>query len=262
MKIFDCFPFNNELELLELRFMELYDTVDYFVLSEANITHTGKKKPYYFEENKDRYKKYLDKVIHVKVDDMPIPDKNNVWAAEHFQRGALSRALDKMASPGDKILVSDADEIVNPETLKKHINDEGWVCFKQSLFYYYVNLLNVNREWGGTVMADYGSYKKIQQLRRYAKRHAYGEIPNGGWHYSYLTGGDSEKAFEKSKEIVKGFFTEGLTKEEVAERVDGFVDVYKRKGKKHKMKIVDISNNKPKSMDLFLKKYPHFFFKG
>jgi len=259
--IFDCFPFNNELELLELRFMELYDTVDYFVLSEANMTHTGEKKPYYFEENKERFSKYLDKVIHVKVDDMPIPNKDNAWVAENYQRNAISRALDKMASPGDKILVSDADEIVNPETLKEHINDGGWVCFKQSLFYYYVNLENVNRKWGGTVMADYGSYKKIQQLRRYAKRHAYGEIPNGGWHYSYLTGGDAEKAFVKSRNIVKGFFTEDLKKEDVIKRLNKQIDIYKRRGHKHKMKIVDITNNKPKSMNLWLKKYPHFFYK-
>ena len=53
MKIFDCFKFFNELELLELRFMELYDTVDYFVLVEANKTHTGKPKNYVFEDNKE-----------------------------------------------------------------------------------------------------------------------------------------------------------------------------------------------------------------
>ena len=54
MKVFDCFKFFNELELLELRLMELYDVVDYFVLVEANKTHTGKEKKYLFEENKDK----------------------------------------------------------------------------------------------------------------------------------------------------------------------------------------------------------------
>ena len=32
MKVFDCFKFFNELELLELRLMELNEVVDYFVL--------------------------------------------------------------------------------------------------------------------------------------------------------------------------------------------------------------------------------------
>ena len=71
MKIFDCFCFLNELELLELRLMELYDTVDYFVISEANKTHAGNPKEFIFEKNKKRYKKYLDKIIYVKVTDLP-----------------------------------------------------------------------------------------------------------------------------------------------------------------------------------------------
>ena len=33
MKIFDCFTFFNEIELLELRLMELYDFVDFFVIT-------------------------------------------------------------------------------------------------------------------------------------------------------------------------------------------------------------------------------------
>ena len=31
MKIYDCFPFYNELDLLELRLEELYDHVDKFL---------------------------------------------------------------------------------------------------------------------------------------------------------------------------------------------------------------------------------------
>ena len=40
--IVDCFPFFNELDLLELRLNELKDVVDVFVLSEATLTFTGK----------------------------------------------------------------------------------------------------------------------------------------------------------------------------------------------------------------------------
>jgi len=46
MKIFDCFLFFNELELLELRLMTLHDVVDYFVLVEANKTFTDKPKDF------------------------------------------------------------------------------------------------------------------------------------------------------------------------------------------------------------------------
>ena len=42
MKIYDCFIFNDELDLLELRLKFLEDTVDYFVLVESERTLSGK----------------------------------------------------------------------------------------------------------------------------------------------------------------------------------------------------------------------------
>ena len=70
MKIFDTFTFYNELDLLELRMEILGDVVDYFVINEANITFTGKEKPLYYFENRERFKKWEDKIIHhVTLDD-------------------------------------------------------------------------------------------------------------------------------------------------------------------------------------------------
>ena len=45
MKVIDCFPFFNELDLLEIRLNELKDVVDVFVLTEAPFTFTGREKP-------------------------------------------------------------------------------------------------------------------------------------------------------------------------------------------------------------------------
>jgi beta-1,4-mannosyl-glycoprotein beta-1,4-N-acetylglucosaminyltransferase len=74
MKIIDCFTFYNELEMLEYRLKTLYDTVDYFVLSEATLTHVGKSKKMYYDKNK--FKEYADKIIHVIVDDFPFNEHN------------------------------------------------------------------------------------------------------------------------------------------------------------------------------------------
>ena len=40
-----AFSFFNELDLLELRLHELNKVVDYFVLVEATLTHSGWNKP-------------------------------------------------------------------------------------------------------------------------------------------------------------------------------------------------------------------------
>ena len=54
-KIYDCFNFFNELDLLEIRLNTLYDIVDYFVIIESNLTHSGEVKPFYYEDNKSRF---------------------------------------------------------------------------------------------------------------------------------------------------------------------------------------------------------------
>lgn len=51
-KIIDCFIFYNELELLKVRFEELYDVVDNFILVEGTLTFTGNKKNYFIWKTK------------------------------------------------------------------------------------------------------------------------------------------------------------------------------------------------------------------
>jgi beta-1,4-mannosyl-glycoprotein beta-1,4-N-acetylglucosaminyltransferase len=71
MKIYDGFLFFNELDLLEIRLNVLNDVVDYFILVEASVTHQGTPKSFIFEENKNRFSKFLDKIIHIKIDNIP-----------------------------------------------------------------------------------------------------------------------------------------------------------------------------------------------
>ena len=66
MKLYDCFQFYNELDLLEIRLTLLYDVVDYFVISETNKSHANNPKILYFEENKHKFEKFLDKIIYIK----------------------------------------------------------------------------------------------------------------------------------------------------------------------------------------------------
>jgi len=268
MKIFDTFPFFNEIEILELRFLELYDTVDYFVIAEANRTHNGTPKEFIFEKNKSRYEKWLDKVIYVKVEDMPEYDPNDVFRLEYFQRNAIMRGLKDKAQIGDKVIVSDCDEIPNVEGLKANLDNPNWQVFSQELFYYYVNN-QLHRAWGGSVMADYGTFHTIQKLRWFAIRRQFsrggeGVIPNGRWHYSYMTGGDAKRVKEKVDLFAEKNLGElAGSVEDVARKMANHQDLYNRSECKryYLEKIVDISKTKPKHLDEWLEKYPTFIFK-
>jgi len=121
MKIYDCFTFFNELDLLEIRLNELNDAVDYFVLVEATKTQTGLPKSLYFENNKKMFEKFNKKIIHVIVDDMP-DIKRGAWVLENYQRNQIMRGLTK-CKDDDIIFISDLDEIPNkndfPEIIKR-----------------------------------------------------------------------------------------------------------------------------------------------
>lgn len=245
--------------------MELDDIVDYFVIVEANKSHNGTPKEFIFEKNRNRYKQWLDKIIYVKVEDMPEYDPKDIFKLEYFQRNAIMRGLEK-AEKGDKIIVSDLDEIPNIDAIKSNIEKQR-VTFSQDLFYYYFNN-KVHRAWCGSVMADFGTFRDPQELRWFAIRRQFrrsgeGVIPNGGWHYSYMTGGDAKRIKDKVSLFAEKHLSEiAGTPEDIKLKINTHQDLYNRTTTKryYKEEIVDISNNKPRMLDKFLEKYPNFIY--
>ena len=118
MKVYDCSIFYNELDLLDIRLHELDSVVDYFVLVEATKTHSGHEKPLFYSENRARYARFANRIVHIVVDDMPEQVDNNRWPPEIHQRRCIARGL-AACEPNDIILISDADEIPSSETVAK-----------------------------------------------------------------------------------------------------------------------------------------------
>jgi beta-1,4-mannosyl-glycoprotein beta-1,4-N-acetylglucosaminyltransferase len=138
LKVYDCFTFFNELDILEIRLNELDPVVDYFVLVEATKTFSGQPKKLIFHENNARYSAFLDKIIHVVVDDMPPVLTNDRWKLEIYQRRSISRALTKCEND-DIILISDVDEIPDVrilESIIERVHKESlYNDFKELLYY-------------------------------------------------------------------------------------------------------------------------------
>jgi len=184
--IYDCFTFYNELELLEVRLNVLNNIVDKFVLIENIVTYTNEKKPLYYQENKKRYKKFSNKIIHVVVRDSP--NVSHPWIIEHYLMAATIRGL-KDAKPGDTIIISNLDEIPRPEKILEWKDKPGKLkVFEQQFFYYYLNFASTNRQWPGTKMLTFKNFLTYQDA--YVIRHSPNDIsiPNAGWHFSYMGG--------------------------------------------------------------------------
>lgn len=119
--MFDCCIVNHELDLLDIRLNTLDCVVEKFVIVESNMTHSGKPKRMHFTENRQRFKKFDNKIIHLIYEGYPVDDPMTqteiVWYNENEQRNTVLKALD-YAIPKDYLFyISDVDEIPKPEKL-------------------------------------------------------------------------------------------------------------------------------------------------
>jgi beta-1,4-mannosyl-glycoprotein beta-1,4-N-acetylglucosaminyltransferase len=209
---FDCFTFFNEFEILDIRLNTLNDVVDKFVLVESNITHSGQTKPLYFDINKEKFKPYLDKIIHIVVDDM---DRlKGDWTREKYQRNSIMNGLKDVAKDEDIILISDIDEIPNPKLISKNIEDKIY-GFKQRMFYFYLNYEQLNwSQWIGTKMLKYKTLKKLTPDYIRVDLKKFIPIKNGGWHFSYL--GNIEQIRYK----IQSFAHQEFNKSDIIDRIE------------------------------------------
>ena len=142
MAVYDCCPFFNENDLLELRINEHWDFVDKFIITEAAETHTGIKKPFNFDHK--RFDKYKSKIIYVKIEDFEKEIKENSstlldnysfhdrskvgqftsdWVRDHLQGNYPIKILKDLGTADDDIIyLSALDEILNEQAFVKGLN--------------------------------------------------------------------------------------------------------------------------------------------
>ncbi|UOF02263.1 glycosyltransferase family 17 protein [Bdellovibrio reynosensis] len=205
--IYDCFVFYDELDLLEIRLNTLKDVVDKFVLVESKKTFRGIDKPLFYAENRQRFSEFNSRIIHIVVEDFPKINWRKLrpfsnWDREDYQRDEMKRGLVD-CQPGDVIMISDVDEIPEPQKVKEYSDKPGIKTFYQELYYYYLNYLAYQHTepnkpykdyipWHGTVMADFSYFKKYSpnDLRtlRSKKDKVQTMVMDGGWHLSFMGG--------------------------------------------------------------------------
>jgi hypothetical protein len=233
MKIYDCFIFRNELDLLEIRLNELYNQVDYFVVVESNYTFQGAPKELILKDNWNRFVKWHDKIIHVVVDDMP--NNGNAWDNEHHQRNAIMKGIED-ADDEDIIIISDVDELIRPSVVEDIRNNPRDLCgFRIPYFNFRFNYMLVDDVESYHVWNTAGRKKFVSNpeqfrtqrfgLNNLAYEHDDGRVKiyeHAGWHFTYL--GDTEWVREK----LKSFAHTELNKQDILDNIN--VDKMMEKG--------------------------------
>lgn len=264
MKIIDCFIFYNELDLLNYRLNILNDVVDYFIIVEATHKHNGKEKNLIYEENKKQFDSFKDKIIHIVLNDFPSKSPNinlnNVESLKNeiYQRNSIKLGIDKLKLNNDDIIIiSDLDEIPDPNTLKKIKNNEIIITVNTlELDFYYYNLNSKqNYLWKKTKILSFKKYKELSLTCEQIRQNNFSIIKNGGWHLSYF----GDKHFIKDK--IDSFHHQELNIDKftnldnIENNINNYNDLFNRLT--DKISKISIKDNKylPVDYDKYLLKY-------
>jgi tetratricopeptide (TPR) repeat protein len=215
-KIFDCFTFYNELDLLELRLRELGEVVDAFVVVEAPWTFQGAAKNLILQENIRRFAPWADKIIHVVVPEAeagPSP-----WDREGAQRDAVMLGLAGRAAPDDVVFIGDVDEFPRRRMVET-IRDNPVIAGRLNRLSadYYCGFINFkcNYRWHKQISLPYRLLEAMgPDHARFMAIAKYGELLyDAGWHFSWL--GGIEKVVGKLKSYAHSEYT-GLAAQDSA----------------------------------------------
>ena len=205
-RVYDCFSFNDELDMLELRLAEMGPAVDRFVLVEARHTHAGRPKPLHFAENRARFAAYAGRIVHVVVEDDP---GGFAWRREAHQREAIARGLTE-ADPDDLVIVSDVDEILRPEVVAALRTAPGDLFAPRLAMRLYFLDLAAAEPWLSVAAAPWSLIRRIgPNHARYLVKQGLGRpVAEAGWHFTWIGGMERFEAKMRAyahREMAVGF---------------------------------------------------------
>jgi hypothetical protein len=187
--IFDPFMFRDELDMLTCRLetLEPYGVVH--VLVEARTTHRGESKPLVFMENRARFARWSDRLIHLVAE---LPGAADPWVDEGMQRDAAWPVIDSLAVDTDTVLVCDLDEIPSPDLMAWTGPGVAAVQMRVLLFAVEWEMLGAPPSsavaTAGHVRQAGGSLTSVR-----AGRFGYPDVvAKGGWHMSWLGGPEAQ----------------------------------------------------------------------
>ena len=218
-KIIACSMINNEMNVLKFKLKELWDTVDIFIVSEGNLSHSAVPKPFIITNRKEELKEFEKKLI-INTYNFPVEISKIIsekdWTKEYYSRYHLYLECKNLnLNDNDIIVLSDLDEVINPEflkNLKKNMPDEIVKIIPHWFNYgwdYYLG------KWDDTIIVStWKNFKYFVEKNKWIGKHinSYNTgitIPfnlkcNYGWHVSYFMDIEQIKNKLKIQQSIEG----------------------------------------------------------
>ncbi|XP_076885124.1 uncharacterized protein LOC143534546 [Bidens hawaiensis] len=182
-KVYDAVLFNNEIDMLTIRWKELNPYITQFVLLETNSTFTSIPKPHYFAINRERLEFVEPRLTYGTIGGR-FKKGENPFVEEAYQRVALDHLL-KIAGieDGDLLIMSDVDEIPSAHT----IDLLRWCDGPPPIIHLNLNNYLYSFEFN----VDHGSWRaSVHRYQKGKTRYAHYRqtdylLAESGWHCSF-----------------------------------------------------------------------------
>ncbi|XP_010528099.1 PREDICTED: uncharacterized protein LOC104805282 [Tarenaya hassleriana] len=182
-RVYDAVLFSNELDILTVRWRELYPYITQFVLLESNSTFTGLPKPLVFASHRDDFKFVEPRLTYGTVGGR-FKKGQNPFYEEAYQRVALDQLLRIAGITDDDLLImSDVDEIPSRHTINllRWCDDIPQILHLRLKNYLYsFEFLVDNKSWRASVhryqtgQTRYAHYRQSDDI-----------LAEAGWHCSF-----------------------------------------------------------------------------
>jgi len=273
-KLLDVFLFYNELDLLKARLEYLGEIVDYFVISEANVDFSGKRKDFLLSEELINSLPYADKIIYHReylnlnsfswvFKKFKYRNRKNrfLWKIQDGQRNSTLIPL-KQFGPDDIVIFSDLDEFPSEKAIADSIRAlqitnlstsvPHAYSLDQTFYYYNLNNAAPHEKFYGSVITTLSTLRKYLPHKFRSGKNDLPHIGNGGWHFSYFM--DEEKILNKIYAIsdVENLTAyKNITTEEIQNKILEGSDLYDRGTNLDKLEYKKI----PANLISLIKKY-------
>ena len=248
--LLDAFLFYNEIDLLKARLEYLGPSVDYFVISEANIDFAGRGKPFLLSKELIASFPFAEKIIyhqeHIHLNSLPwlikklrYRNRKNrlLWKIQDAQRNSTLKPLSRFKS-SDIVIFSDLDEFPSPTALQEARDllsqanaTKDRIAYSCDQTFYYYNLHNAapQDQFYGSIFANLGTFKKRLPHKLRSSKDDLWHIDHGGWHFSYFM--DEKKILNKIKAVsdVENLSAyKNLSTAEIRKKIASKQDLYDR----------------------------------
>lgn len=195
----DVITYNGEADLFDLRYNILKDYVDEFIVVEFDKTFSGKDKPWYFEQIRDRYPTVtycqITSEVYDKYKDLALSSPNTNygkgaehWVREFCQKESIKDYLTHLQDD-DIVFIGDCDEIWDP----RYTYSERYGKLKLLVYSYFLNQLSSEDFWG-TLVAPYKWIKDECLNHERSAMHNYLTLESThGWHFTSMGGDEAVK---------------------------------------------------------------------